>query len=427
MSLLIKNVSLASGIYVKKGKPVDIVIEKNKILNIGDASIKFKAKKVISADGLIAIPGVVDLGVYLREPGYEYKATIASEIKAAVSAGMTRLVAMPHTDPIIDSPTVVELVQNRVKEVNLCNVSLVGALTKGLQGKELSEMSALKSEQCIAFSNLDRPFTSLSVMQRAFEYATGLDLPIFFHPQAHSLTQGGCAHDGRIAHHLGLKSIPVAAETTSLSQALAMAQDSGARVHFCRLSCGHSVELLRQAKKSGLQVSADVAIHQLLLTDTCLEDFDSNYHVIPPLRSEEDRVALLEGIDDGTIDAICSDHQPQDRGSKLQPFPSSAPGMSSLETFLPLLYRLVKDKQIKPAKALKAITSNPNAIIGISDRSLKKDAEADICLVNPDKIWKFEIGKLLSSGCNTPFIDEVFEGCVAYTICGGKVVYESKS
>ncbi len=375
---------------------------------------------------MFAIPGIVDMGAYMREPGYEHKATIASESKAAVAGGVTTLVCMPQTRPVVDSPTTVELIRNRAIAANLCRALIVGAATKGLRGEELSEMGALKEEGCIAVGNLFNPFAEPAMLKRVLEYASGFGLPVFFHPQDASLAGNGCAHDGAIATRLGLTGIPISAETAALSQCLALVEDTGAAVHFCRLSCARSVELLRAARNSGLPVSADVAIHQLLLTEANLTDFDSNYHVLPPLRSEDDRLALLEGLNEGVIDAICSDHQPHDIGSKLAPFPSSAPGVSALETVLPLVLRLVADGALSAPIALQRITSSPAKILGIEAGRIAAGAPADLCLFRPDEAWELSAQTMHSSGLNTPFYGRRFSGRARLTICDGKPVYEAR-
>lgn len=423
MSILLRRVRLYG---TDKEQALELAIEGDKIIAIGQVPASFRPQRIIDAQGMFAIPGIVDLGVYMREPGYEHKATIASESKAAVAAGVTTLVCMPQTRPVIDSPTTVELIRNRAVAASLCRVLIVGAATKGLHGKELSEMGALKKEGCIAVSNLFNPFAELAVLKRVLEYASGFGLPVFFHPQDASLSNNGCAHNGTIATRLGLTGIPVAAETAALSQCLALVEDTGATVHFCRLSCARSVGLLQKAQASGLPVSADVAIHQLLLTESNLTDFNSSYHVLPPLRSEDDRLALLEGLNEGVIGAICSDHQPHDIGSKLVPFPSSAPGISALETFLPLVLRLVDDGALKPAIALQGISASPATILGIDAGRLSVGAPADICLFDPREVWQLCAQTMYSSGSNTPFYGQHFSGRVRFTICGGEPVYEAR-
>lgn len=422
MSILLRQITLWGNT-----QPLDIAIERKQIVSIGKPPPSFVAKKVIEGKNLVAIPGLFDLGVYLREPGYEHKATIASETKAAAAGGVTTLVAMPETQPIVDSPTVVELIQNRSRSCNLANILVVGAITKALKGKELSEMGALKGEGCIAVGNLNQPFTSLLVMKRAFEYASGLDFPIFFHPQSHSLSQNGCAHEGLVSIRLGLAGIPYSAETAAIGECLAIAEDTGAAVHFCRLSSARSVELIRQAQKKGIKVSADVAAHQLLLTEDDIVDFDPHCHVLPPLRSEQDRKALIKGLNDGVIQAICSDHQPHDLSAKLMPFPSSAPGISSIETLLPLVLRLLDRGEIKPQVAIAAMTENPAKIVGVDAGILRVGGTADICIFDPHKEWQLEAKNMLSNGRNTPFDGQQFKGKVMYTIYNGKVTYANPS
>ena len=420
MSLLVRGARLGFD-----GDCADIAVDGGNIAAVGAPPPTFKPQTTVEAQGLVAIPGLVDLGVYLREPGYEHKATIASETAAAAAGGITTLVCMPQTYPVVDSPTTVELIQNRANASDLCRVLVAGAITKELRGAELSEMGALKEAGCVAVGNLSQPFASALVLKRALEYAAGLELPVFFHPQDASLSHDGCAHEGAVATRLGLAGIPASAETAALSQCLVLAEDTGAAVHFCRLSCAQSVPLLREAQKSGLRVSADVAVHQLLLTEECLADFDSNYRVSPPLRSEDDRRALLAGLADGVIGAVCSDHQPHDLGSKLRPFPSSAPGISALETLLPLLLRLVERGELDAGTALRSVTSAPAGILGLGGGRLAAGEAADLCLFDPAESWRLSQQTMVSSGCNTPFAGQSFKGRVRYTVCGGKVVYEA--
>ena len=403
----------------------DIALCQGAIVAIGSIPPGFVADRVIEADGLLAIPGLVDLGAYLRDPGFEYKATIASETKAAAAGGVTTLCCMPDTEPRIDSAATVELIQKRAHEAGFCKVLTIGAMTRKLAGQELSDMAALKEAGCVAVSHCLYPFTNALVLRRAMEYASGLGLRIFIQPFDSMLAANGCAHEGALALHLGLTSISVATETAFLSQCIEIAGDLDAEVHFCRLSCMRSVELIAAAQARGLKISADVSAHQLFLSEEMLIHFDPNYHVLPPLRSNRDREALRIAIRDGTISAICSDHQPHDIGAKLVPFPSSEPGISAIETLLALTFRLVDEKVIDLAKAVDLVTRGPATVLNWGCGTLQKGGVADLCLIDLNETWKLSAPRMYSSGVNSPFIGETFKGCIRYTICNGKVSYEA--
>lgn len=424
MSLLIRNAQLVDGLS-RDIKTADIAIYQGAIEAIGTAPSDFRPQRTINADGLLAMPGLVDLGVYLRDPGFEYKATIYSETKAAAAGGITTLCCMPDTRPVTDLPTTVELVQRRAHEANFCKVLTIGAMTRALAGKELSDMAALKEAGCVAVSNCLYPFSNTSVLRRAMEYATGLGLPLFIHPFDNALAGDGCAHEGAIALRLGLGGIAASSEIAFLSQCLAIAEDIGAKIHFCRLSCARSVELIAEAQARGLPVSADTSAHQLFLTEQMLESFDPNYHLLPPLRSEQDRDALRTALKEGVISAICSDHQPHDINAKLAPFPSTEPGISSLETLLPLSLRLVEEGVIDLMQAVRLLSKGPATVLGWSCGKLAAGDSADLCLIDLNETWTLSQHTLYSSGSNTPWLGEQFKGRVRYTVCNGRVSYEA--
>ena len=425
MNILIQGARLLD---VEKAtiETTDIVIRQGAIEAIGSIPENFVAERTIKAERLLAIPGLVDLGAYLRDPGFEHKATIASETKAAAAGGVTTLCCMPDTVPRIDSAATVELIQKRVHEADCCKVLTIGAMTKKLGGKELSDMATLKEAGCVAVSHCWYPFANTLVLRRAMEYAAGLGLKIFIQPFDSDLAANGCAHESSLALHLGLAGIPISNETAFLSQCIEIAQDLNIAVHFCRLSCARSVELIAAAQACGVRLSADVSAHQLFLSEEMLLHFDPNYHLLPPLRSEQDRKALRTAIQDGTICAICSDHQPHDISAKLVPFPSSAAGISSIETLLALTLRLVDENVIDLAKAIDLVTRAPATILNWGCGTLRNGAVADLCLLDMDETWTLSAPCMYSSGINSPFIGETFKGRIHYTICNGKVSYEAK-
>lgn len=420
-------------IKIKYGRIIDpanqideigsLYIADGKILSIFNKPQGFKADQVIDATNLIVCPGFIDLSARLREPGQTQKATFASETKAAASAGITSLCLPPDTKPIIDTPAIAELIKDKAEKVNYPQIYPIGALTQGLAGKGLSSMFALKSAGCIAVSNANEPLNSLVVLRRAMEYASSHDLTVFYRPDEASLSHNGCAHEGVFATHYGLPSIPEAAESIAVAQCLELAELTGCRVHFSQISCKRSVIKIQQAKKYGLNVTADVAIHQLHLSEQDIEPFNSVYHVLPPLRSETDKKYLQEGLANGSIDAICSDHQPHDLDAKLGAFPETEAGMSSLETLLPLTLKLVENHAISLSHAIESLTSKPAQCLGLKAGALTVGYNADVCIFNPQKNLEINHQNWLSAGKNTPFWGQSLKGRVTHTLQAGKLIY----
>jgi dihydroorotase len=403
----------------------DLYIADGVIVSIDNAPDGFKADQTIDADGLTVIPGLVDLCARLREPGLEYKATIKSETIAAAAAGITTLCCPPDTDPVIDEPAVVELINHKTVSAAHSNVLMLGALTTGLEGSLLSEMQALQIAGCVGVSNGRHPVENTLVHKRAYAYAANCGLTVFVEPDDHWLSQGGCAHEGTIASRLGLKGIPVSAETVALARALELVTETGVRAHFGRLSSASGVEMIRRAKSDGLQITADVSAHQLHLTELDISSFNSACHVLPPLRTKRDQEALHKGISDGTIDVICSDHQPHEPDAKQAPFAATQPGISSLETLLPLAMRLVEQQTLKLDDAIKAITSAPASILGINSGTLTVGATADVCIFNREDNWQLDESDLISQGKNSPFFDWNFQSKVQHTIIGGTLIHSN--
>ncbi len=404
-------------------KVADIYIADGRLGSIGSKPDGFSADETIKANKYVVIPGLVDLCARLREPGQEHKATIHSESMAAASGGITSLCFPPDTDPIIDTPAVAELINQRAEASGRCHIHPIAALTHGLAGESLSEMQALKAIGCVAVSNAYATINNTEVLRRAMEYAYTCDLSVMLFCEDEYLRNNGTAHEGIISMRLGLPGIPNTAETIAISRALLLAEHSGAKVHFCRLSCAGSVELIKQARAKGLPVTADVSIQHLHLTEKNLEDFNSLCHLRPPLRTEVDRQALLQGLTDGVIDAICSDHQPHDNDAKSSPFSLTEPGASSLEFLLPLTMKLVSEKQLELDVALKALTHNPASILDLPAGKLEPGTDADICIFAPDQSWTIDKTRMLSAGKNTPYDGWQMDTRVSHTIMNGKIVY----
>jgi dihydroorotase len=403
----------------------NIYIANGHIVAIGDRPQDFNADQTIDAAGHWLIPGLVDLSARLREPGLEFKADITSESIAAASAGITTLCIPPDTDPVIDEPAVVELIHRKADNAGHANIVTLGALTAGLNGEYLSEMAALKSAGCVGLSNGKQTIQNALILRRAFEYAASQDITLFIEANDPWLSNQGCAHEGAIATRLGLSSIPVAAETAAIAHNLELIAETGVRVHFCRLSSARSIELINQAKKAGLNISADVAAHQLHLNEMDISSFNSDCHVLPPLRSQRDMEALCRGVANGAINAICSDHQPHDIDAKLAPFPSTEPGISALETLLPLTLKLVDQGRLDLHRAIASLTSEPANILGIDVGQLSVNAVANICIIDPNKEWLLEEKDIVSRGKNTPFLGWGFKGKVSHTLVDGDLVYSA--
>jgi dihydroorotase len=423
----------ASSISIQNGRlvdpangidePRDLHIAAGKVLATGSPPEGFQPDLRIDASGQVVCPGLVDLCARLREPGEEHKATIASESAAAAGAGITTLCCPPDTDPIVDTPAVAELIRRKALQAGLARVLPMGALTRGLKGEQLSEMAALKQAGCHVMSNGARPLHSTLVERRALEYATTFGLTCFLNPEDLSLRDQGCAHEGAVGCRLGLPGIPVAAETVAVARDLALLEQTRAIIHFRGLSTAAAVRMLRRAHKEQLRVTADVSAHQLHLTEMDLDGFNSNCHVEPPLRSLTDRDALRQALADGVISAVCSDHQPHEPDAKQAPFPATAPGISALETLLPLTLKLVSEGVMPLADALARLTIGPARILGLEVGRLNVGNTADVCVFDPNRTWRLDPEKMLSQGHNTPFAGWEFSARVTCTLLAGRVVY----
>ena len=402
----------------------DLWIADGRIIASGSAPAGFEAERSIDAGGLVVCPGLVDLCARLREPGQEYKATIATETAAAAAAGITTLICPPDTDPVIDTPAVANLIQRRAQAAGKARVLTVGALTQGLESTQLSEMGALKEAGCVAMSNAGRPIANTLVMRRAMEYAATHALTVFLHAEDPWLSNHGCMHEGQVSNRLGLAGIPEATETVAVARDLALVQQTGVRAHFCRLSTTQAVRMVARAQYDGLPVTADVSAHHLHLTEIDIGDFDSQCHVLPPLRTQRDRDGLRGGLARGTLLAICSDHQPHEADAKLAPFAATAAGISALESLLPLSLRLVEDGVMSLMEVISRLSYQPARLLGVEAGTLGVGAVADLCLFNPDEEWEFAAQHMHSRGHNTPFTGWQFKGRTVMTVFSGNIVFE---
>lgn len=399
-------------------------LAEGKIVAVGAAPEGFQANRSIDANGSFLIPGLVDLAARLREPGFEYKATLESEMQAALAGGVTSIACPPDTDPVLDEPGLVEMLKHRARGIDGAHLFPVGALTLGLKGENITEMAELVEAGCVGFSHALAPIADTQVLMRAMQYASTFGYTVWLHPQDMQLARGGVAHAGPYASRLGLSGVPVIAETVALHTIFELVRVTGCRVHLCRLSSAAGVELLRRARAEGLPVSADVAIHHVHLTDLDIGFFDSNCRVDPPFRSQRDRDALRAGLADGTIDAICSDHTPVDDDAKQLPFGEAEPGVTGLELLLPLTLKWATETGMPLSKALSRVTTTPAKLLGEPALGLAVGAPADLCLFNPDEHWVISRGSLLSQGSHTPYLGRELAGRVHATVVSGRVVFE---
>ncbi len=405
---------------------LDVYIAAGKIVGIGNSPNDFHANQTIDASDLIICPGLVDLSARLREPGFEHKATLESEMQAAIAGGVTSLACPPDTDPVLDEPGLVEMLKHRAKQLNLAHVYPLGALTKELAGKELTEMSELTEAGCRGFAQADISITDTQVLWRAMQYAATFGYTVWLRPEEPFLAKNGVAHDGEVSARLGLKGIPEAAETLAIASIIRIARETGAKVHLCRLSTSEGVEMVRQAKIEGSSITCDVSANHLHLTELDIGYFDANSHLRPPLRSQRDRDRLRTGVADGTIDAICSDHTPVDDDAKLLPFAESEAGATGLELLLPLTLKWAYESKTPLMKAFEVITSAPAKILGVSGGHVSLNYDANLCIFDPNVYWKIEPKALRSQGKNTPFLGLEVPGKVRYTLVNGHIVYQSK-
>ncbi|TAG04137.1 MAG: dihydroorotase [Betaproteobacteria bacterium] len=398
----------------------DVFIAAGKIAAIGSAPSDWHANKEINAAGCVVAPGLVDLAVHVK------RGTLATELAAAAAGGVTSMVCLPDTDPVLDEPGLVDMLRFRAQSFHSTHVYPLGALTKALAGSQLSELSKLAEAGCVGFGQAETPILDTQVLLRAMQYAATYDYAVWLRPQDPHLSREGTAHDGEVASRLGLVGIPVAAETIALTTHIELARATGVRLHVCRVSCAQSVELIRRAKSEGLRITADVSINHVHLIDLDVGFFDSNFHLTPPLRSSRDRDALIAGLIDGTLDAIVSDHTPRPSSAKQVPFSESAPGASGLELLLSLSLRLAESADIDLSKMLNMLTARPAKAAALSAAgSLAIGASADLCVFDPGAYRLISAASMRSAGKNTPFLGYELPGVVRATVAAGYIAYES--
>lgn len=403
----------------------DVWVDGGRILAVGRAPRGAGRPREFNAKGLVVCPGFADLGGHLREPGYERKATIASETRAAAAGGFTTVCCTPDTSPVLDNPSVLEHILHEAGEAAAARVVCLGALTVDLDGEVLAEMHALKEAGCVGVTNLDRSIADTAVLKHAYAYAASAELTVFLRAEDYWLARQGNMHEGPVSTRLGVPAIPAAAEVIAVHRDLTLLAEAGARAHFSRVSAGDSVRPLVEARRRGLPVTADVALANLHFTDADVGGFDANFHLRPPLRDARDRAALRRAVKGGAIEAIGAHHEPHDADAKAAPFGLTEPGMSVYDAFLPALLALVEAGAFDLPTAIAAASLAPHRVLGQAGGSLAVGAPADLCVFDPGAQWTLDAQTMRSAGKNSPWLGEHLRGRVVLTLVDGRIVHEA--
>lgn len=398
----------------------DVLINDGKIVSVTNDERRNANDGVIDASGKLVVPGLIDIHVHLREPGYEWKETIKSGTAAAVAGGFTSVACMANTSPVNDDPSITEYILKKAREEGSCHVFPIGAISKGLKGEELANIGELREAGCIAVSDDGRPVMNADLMRRALEYASSFGLTVISHAEDMTLAEGGAINEGIMSTRLGLKGIPNAAEDVMVARDIALAELTGARLHIAHVSTKSAVRIIRNAKARGAKVTAETAPHYFTLTEDAVEGYNTSAKMNPPLRTCEDVEAIKEGLRDGTLDCIATDHAPHDPDSKDLEFALAANGITGLETSLPLTLRLVEEGVLTLPKAIEKMTSNPARAIGLNKGTLSVGADADITIIDLNEEWTVDSSKLKSKSKNTPFASWKMKGRAFATIVAGK-------
>lgn len=425
MRLLIANGHLIDPSQGQNGGK-NLLIEDGRVAGLLDRGDSVpEGAEVLDATGLVVAPGFIDMHVHLREPGDEYKETIATGAAAAIAGGWTSVCAMPNTDPVNDSPAVTRFIIEQAERAALANVFPIGSITKGSKGTELAEMGEMKLSGIVAVSDDGRPVPTAGMMRRAMEYARGFDLTVVDHCEDRSLAAGGAMHEGRWSLILGLRGMPAAAEEMDAVRDCTLAQLTGARVHLAHVSTRGAIEAVRRAKDAGLRLTCEVTPHHWTLTDEAVEGYDTNTKMNPPLRSQTHVDAILEGLSDGTIDAIATDHAPHHADEKALEYDQAPFGITGLETAVGLaLDRLVHEGTIDLERLVELCSTNPARIFNLTDRgTLRKGAWADVTIIDPELTWTFDVSRSKSRSRNTPFDGRTMRGAAVATIVAGRVLF----
>jgi len=420
MNIIIKNGHIIDPAN-KIDEKLDILISDGKIAKLGKTgSISSSDAQTVDAGGMLVVPGLIDMHVHLREPGFEYKETISTGTAAAKAGGFTSVCCMPNTSPVNDNRSVTEFILSQAAKSSAC-VFPIGAITKGSKGEELSEMGELRAAGCVAVSDDGRPVMNAAIMRRAMEYARVFDLLVISHCEDSSLSAKGVMNEGFVSTELGLRGIPRSAEDVMTARDISLAELTGARVHIAHVSTAGSVDLLRAAKARGVKVTAETCPHYFLLTDEAVRGYNTMAKMNPPLRTAEDVAAIKAGLKDGTIDVIATDHAPHGMDEKSGEFDYAPFGIVGLETALGLSFRLVKEKVLTLQDVIRKLSVNPASVLKIAKGTLQAGADADVTLIDPDLEWTVDSSLFSSRSKNTPFDGLTLKGRAVRTIVGGRL------
>ena len=422
MTILIKD-----GHVIDPGRwngPADVLIENGTIAAVSPGLSAPKTATLVQAKGQLVLPGFIDLHVHFREPGFEYKETVQTGTASAVAGGFTSVCCMPNTNPVNDNQSITELILDRAKSAGNAHVFPIGAITKGSEGKELAEIGDLRRAGCVAISDDGRPVMNSLVMRRAMEYARAFDIPVVDHCEDLHLSEGGCMNEGLVSTELGLPGIPAAAEDVMVARNISLAELTEARLHLAHISTAGSVRLVREAKSRGLRVTAEACPHHFTLTEEVARGYNTHAKMNPPLRTWQDVQAIKEGLRDGTIDVIATDHAPHATQEKQLEFTEAPFGIVGLETALPLTFGLVDEGILSLEAAVSKLTSQPAKAFGLSKGTLAVGADADVVLVDPQAQWEIDPSRFRSRSRNTPFAGWKVKGQVTTTIVNGRLVFE---
>jgi len=428
MSVLIKNglvICPASKLEAEK----DLLVKEGKIeaLDKPGAIPASGVSEVIDAKGMWVVPGLVDLHVHLREPGFEWKETVQSGVEAAALGGFSTICSMPNTKPANHNAEITRFIIEQSKRAGLSKVRPIGSVSVELKGQEMAPLSELKEAGCVAFSDDGEPVWDSQLMRRALEWCRMLDIRISCHEEDKRLSQCGCMNESALSQRLGLVGMPKVAEEVMIARDIELARSTKSKVHICHVSSGRSVELIRRAKNDGIDITCEVTPHHLLLSEDAVADYDSNAKMSPPLREAEECEALKLGLKDGTIDAIASDHAPHELDSKRVEFAKAAFGIIGLQSNLPLTLRLVNQGVISRQRAIEAWTSAPSKAFGLSSGTLKKGSAADIAIINPAYAWTYRKDILRSKSANSPFIGQEMLGVTENLLVDGRIVVRAQA
>jgi len=410
-----------------RDEPADLLIEDGKIAgSAAPASIEPNGHRVIDAEGKIVCPGFIDIHVHLREPGYEYRETVATGCRSAVAGGVTSVACMANTRPVNDNAAVTRLILDRARETGLANVFPIGAVSVGLQGKELARAGEMHEAGCVALSDDGMPIMNSGLMRRALEYSSMFGIPVIAHEEDCALTEGGVMNEGLTSVRLGLGGMPAAAESGMVARDIELLRLTGGHLHIAHVSTAESVAMIREALRQGLNISSEVTPHHFMLDETAVEGYDTRAKMNPPLRTGRDIEALREGLADGTFDCIATDHAPHHRDEKALEMDSAPFGIVGLETLLPLSLSLVRDGVIGLNRMIELVTTGPARAIGVDRGTLAVGAPADVTVFDPEREWRFSAIEASSAASNSPFDGWKMTGRAEYTVVGGKVAWDSE-